>query len=327
VGAAPGLTQQVQFAIQTPPQQTSFGALRDVWAAADELGYSAAFTFDHLVALNPGERPGWGGGGDRRGPQFEGWTALAVLAGSTRRLQVGTLVSSVTLRHPVLLAKMAVTLDHATEGRAILGVGAGWHEEEHRMFGAPFPGAGERLSRLDECLEIFARVCREDVVDFDGRFYRLRGAVCDPKPVRAEGLPVLVGGSGARLKRVAGRHAQFFNGFAAPWEWPAVHAELDAALRDAGRGPGSLARSAHVFVCFSQRRSDADRFVDRFCRSRGGTAAEARARTFVGDADAMAHVARAYADNGASLLVLSLAPPYDPRDLDWFATNVMAVCA
>ncbi|MCU1503996.1 MAG: class F420-dependent oxidoreductase [Ilumatobacteraceae bacterium] len=312
----------MRIAIQTPPEHTSFAALRDVWTAADALGFHAAYTFDHLVPLNPGQRPGTPGGVPD-GPQFEGWTALSALAAGTTRLQVGTLVTGVTYRHPALLAKMAVTLDHVTDGRAVLGLGAAWHEAEHRMYGIEYPGVGERMGRLDESLTIFRRLCTEDAVDFAGRYYQLEQAVFDPKPVRPSGIPILVGGSGDRLKRIAARHATMFNSFAAPWEWPAVNIDLDEKLRAAGRAAHELERTAFVFSELSGSSAAEDELVGHFQRTRGGTDEEVRSRIVIGSPDAMVAVLRSYADAGVSTVILNLRPPFDVAGLERFATEVL----
>jgi alkanesulfonate monooxygenase SsuD/methylene tetrahydromethanopterin reductase-like flavin-dependent oxidoreductase (luciferase family) len=313
----------VQFAIQTPPQHTTFSSLRDAWQGADDLGYAAAFTFDHLVALRPGERPGASGDGIRWGGQLDGWLTLAALATATRRLRVGALVSGVTYRHPSVLAKMAVTLDHITGGRAILGMGAAWHEEEHLMFGVPFPPVAERMGRLEEALEIFSLLCRQDVTDFDGRYYQLRNAVFEPKPVRPDGVPVLVGGSGARLKRLAGHHAAIFNSFAAPWEWAAVNADVDAAAIEVGREPGAISRSAYVFAELSGDTDRGDQLVQTFRRTRGGSEHEARQRVLVGDPDDMIAVIEDFESAGVDMVILNLSPPWDIPGLDHFAQEVM----
>jgi alkanesulfonate monooxygenase SsuD/methylene tetrahydromethanopterin reductase-like flavin-dependent oxidoreductase (luciferase family) len=312
----------MHVAIQTPPEHTSFSALRDVWQAADGLGFSAAFTFDHLVPLNAGQRPGTPGGVPD-GPQFEGWMSLAALAAGTEHLQVGTLVTGVTYRHPAVLAKMAVTLDHVTNGRAILGIGAAWHETEHRMYGIEYPAVGERMGRLDETLTMFQQLCTQEVTDFDGRYYQLQQASFDPKPVRAGGIPILIGGSGDRLKRIAARHATMFNSFAAPWEWPDVNADLDAKLAVAGRSPSDLERTAFVFSELSGDTAAEDELVGHFQRTRGGTEQEVRDRVVIGSPDAMIAVLRSYADAGVSTAILNLRPPFTVVGLERFAREVL----
>jgi alkanesulfonate monooxygenase SsuD/methylene tetrahydromethanopterin reductase-like flavin-dependent oxidoreductase (luciferase family) len=312
----------VSIAIQTPPEHTTFAALRALWEVADRVGFRAAFTFDHLVPLNPPPTDPTGPVG--RGPQLDGWTALAALAATTRRLEAGTLVSGVTYRHPAILAKMAVTLDAITDGRAILGVGAAWHAAEHAAFGIDFPGVGERVERLDETLQVVRLLCETDgPVSFSGRWYRLDGAVLDPRPVRAGGLPVLVGGSGPRVLRLAARHADLYNGFWAPWEWPERNAWLDEAVVDAGRTATSLERSAFVFAELS---GDAEREADlvaHVVRTRGGTAADARRRVVLGDPGQAVDVLRAYGDGGVDLVVLNLRPPVEPDALERFAAAVL----
>jgi alkanesulfonate monooxygenase SsuD/methylene tetrahydromethanopterin reductase-like flavin-dependent oxidoreductase (luciferase family) len=316
----------VQLAIQTPPEHTSYAALHEVWQAADELGFRAAFTFDHLVPLNPGQSPTTGGA-IPSGPQLEGWVTLAALAAGTRRLEVGTLVSGVTYRHPSVLAKMAVSLDHVTGGRAILGLGAAWHEAEHRMFGLEFPAVGERMSRLDEALTVFRLLCVEEHASFEGRWYRLDGAVFEPKPVRAGGIPVLVGGSGPRLRQVAARHATIFNSFAAPWEWAGLNADLDARLRSTDRSPDAMERSAFVFAELSGDEEADARLVAHFQRTRGGTEGEVRRRIVAGTPEQKAEVLRSFGDAGVGLVVLNLRPPFDARQLERFARDVVPLLA
>ena len=309
----------MRLAIQTPPENTDIGALREVWAAADDLGFDAAFTFDHFVPLNPTPP-----GASLPGGQLEGWVTLATLAAATRRLRVGTLASGVTHRHPSLLAKMAVTLDHATGGRAVLGLGAAWNEPEHRMFGLEFPPVGSRMDRLDEALEVCSLLFRSTgAVSFEGRHYRLRDAVFEPKPVGADGIPILVGGSGDRLRSIAARRASIFNSFFAPWQWGEVNQDLDRRLVAAGRRPEDLERSAFVFAELSRDPVRERALVEHFQRTRGGSEEEVRARVVLGDPGRAVAVLRAYAEAGVSLVVLNLRPPHDPDGLAWLAREVM----
>lgn len=309
----------MQVAIQTPPEHTDVAALRDLWQAADDLGFDAAFTFDHLVPLNPAPE----GAAGMSGSQLEAWVTLAALAAGTRRLQVGTLVTGVTYRHPSMLTKMAVTLDHVTGGRAILGVGAAWHEAEHRMFGLAFPSPGERMQRLQETLELFTLLCQRDgPVSYAGRYYRLEDAVFLPKPVSSRGIPILVGGSGNRLRTIAARHAWIFNSFYAPWQWAEVNSDLDRRAREEGRDPSSITRSAFVFAELSRDPAREAELLAHFQRTRGGTERETRARVVLSDAQAAIKVLRSYHEAGITMVVLNLRPPFCVEGLRWFAEEV-----
>jgi alkanesulfonate monooxygenase SsuD/methylene tetrahydromethanopterin reductase-like flavin-dependent oxidoreductase (luciferase family) len=312
----------VKIAIQTPPENCSFAALEEVWQTADEAGFAAAFTFDHLVPLNAGARPNLPIGVPD-GPQFEGWAALCALAARTKHMQVGTLVSGITYRPPIILAKMAVTLDHITRGRAILGVGAAWHEVEHRMYGIEYPAVGERMTRLDEALQIFRRLFTEDQVTFEGASYRMENAVFDPKPVRKEGIPLLVGGSGNRLKNIVARNADMFNSFAAPWEWAEVNADLDARLAKNGRDPKELMRTAFVFSDLSGDAAKEDDLLRTFQKNRGGTEDEVRKRIVIGNPDNMIEVLKGYERAGIEMVILNLRPPFSADEVARFAREVL----
>jgi alkanesulfonate monooxygenase SsuD/methylene tetrahydromethanopterin reductase-like flavin-dependent oxidoreductase (luciferase family) len=320
----------MQVSIQTPPEHTTYAALLDVWQAADELGFAGAYTFDHLVPLNDGPT-GPDPDGIPAGPQLEGWMALAALASHTTRLEVGTLVTGVTYRHPSVLAKMAVTLDRITDGRAVLGIGAAWHQAEHERYGIPYPGVGERMERLDEALRVFAALCEAGATggraSFEGRWYSLDEAPFDPAPVRPGGIPVLVGGSGPRLLRLVARRADRYNGFWAPWEWGEVNARLDGLLTARGREPGSLQRTAFVFGELSRDRAAEDALVAHFGRQRGGTDDEIRSRVLVGPPERMVDVLRSYAAAGVDGVIVNLRAPVDLAGLERFGREVLPALA
>src|SRR4051794_28786224 len=131
-------------------------------------------------------------------PMLEGYTSLGFLAGQTRRMTLGLLVTGVTYRHPGLLAKTVATLDVLSGGRAQLGIGAAWYEREHRGLGVPFPPVAERFERLEETLQICRQMWSDDDGPFEGRHYQLAETICSPRPISQPGLPVMVGGMGER---------------------------------------------------------------------------------------------------------------------------------
>ena len=319
----------MEIAIQTPPEHTSYARMHDIWQTADDLGFAAGFTFDHFVPLVPSDpndspqRPG-GLGGIPTGPQLEGWITLAALGAATRSLDVGTLVSGVTYRHPVLLAKMAVTLDHVTDGRTLLGLGAAWHEAEHGVYGFDYPGVGDRMTMLDETLEAFQLLCTADgPVDYCGEHVRLADAYFNPKPVRGSGVPVLVGGSGRRLRRITARRADWYNGFWAPREWPEVNDGLDALLKQAGRQPEDLKRTALVFTDLSGKADRVGVLVKMLQSRRGGTEEQVRSRIVAGSPERMIRVLESYAAAGVDMAILKIAHDQGAAEVAWFGEHVL----
>ncbi len=154
--------------------------------------------------------------GDESGPMYEAWQLLAAWGAITTQVRIGTLVTGITYRQPAVLAKMAATLDHTTDGRAIRGIGAGWHEGEHAMYGIRFPSVGGRLGRLEEAAAAIRLLLDRPVASFEGRYYRLTDARCEPKPVQRR-LPLLIGGGGERRTlRAVARHADYWHGHGAP---------------------------------------------------------------------------------------------------------------
>ena len=175
-------------------------------ALVDRLGFDSVWTWDHFVPLD----------GDPKGPMFEAWELLAAWGALTTRVRVGTLVTGNTYRHPPVLAKMVATLDHITNGRAILGLGAAWHEDEHKMYGLRFPSTGGRLARMDEAARVLRLLLDEPVASFAGTHYVLEDAIAEPKPVQPR-LPLLIGGGGEqRTLRTVARYADYWHGHGTP---------------------------------------------------------------------------------------------------------------
>jgi F420-dependent oxidoreductase-like protein len=212
--------------------------------ACEEHGLEALFRSDHYGPLM---------GMPERG-SLDAWTTLAGLAARTSRIRLGTLVSPATFRHPSVLAKSVVTADHISGGRIELGLGAGWHEGEHRAFGFDFPPTPVRMERLAEQLEIVSRTFTEDAFSFQGRHYQLHDLRALPKPVQRPRPTLLVGGAaGPRSLALAARWADEYNTTGVALEELADRRRrLEEAWRDAGRDPGT-ARLSLMTTCVAGR--------------------------------------------------------------------------
>ncbi len=213
--------------------------LEQFWRAADDLGFEAVWNYDHFYGLV-----------DNSKLTHEGWTTLAAMAVVIRNARVGCMVTGVTYRNPAILAKMAVTVDHISGGRLDFGIGAGWHEAEHRGYGIEFPSAGTRVAMLDEALTVIRRLWTEESVSFEGRFYTLQDAICEPKPIQRPHPPIVVGGSKPKMLRVIARHADEWNmpSHQDPQEWGEANTRLNEACAEVGRDPAQVRRSVQLFL-------------------------------------------------------------------------------
>ncbi|HEV2758745.1 MAG TPA: TIGR03560 family F420-dependent LLM class oxidoreductase [Acidimicrobiales bacterium] len=241
----------MKVGIDVSQHQLEWPELRERVAWADQAGFESAWVFDHFTALY----------GDRNGPCLEAWTLLAALAAVTTRIRLGALVTGVTYRHPSLLATEVVTVDHVSAGRLDVGLGAAWHDEEHRRLGFDFPATRERTERLDETVQIIKGLLTRDDFDFDGRHYRLQRAFYRPRPVQQPHPPIWIGAGGAKVMLpLAARHADVWHGFGSVSELARKSAVIDRAAEAAGRDPAGIGRSTNLSISESwdSVRRDAD---------------------------------------------------------------------
>lgn len=187
------------------PQNAPYQEIRRFWREAEVLGFDTAFVCDHfMISPVPTSSPA-----DRC---FEAWSLLAALAAETERIRLGVLVSGNTYRHPAIVAKMAATIDHVSDGRLILGMGAAWMEREHAAYGIPFYTPGGRARRLAEAVEVIKKLFTKERSTFTGKYYALKDAPFEPKAVQRPHPAILIGGMGAKVVQpLAARHAQMWH--------------------------------------------------------------------------------------------------------------------
>jgi len=217
-----------------------FETIAGIAITADNHGFDSLWVMDHLYQIEVV--------GPREHPMLEAYTLLGALAARTSEIALGTMVTGVTYRNPALLAKIVTTLDIISSGRAILGIGAAWNDDEHAGYGYDFPTAKERLDRLEEALQIIPAMFTEEAPSFEGRHYRIREVLNNPKPVRGR-IPVLIGGGGEkRTLRLVARYGDACNLFGGPDD---VRHKLDVLERhcaDVGRDPAEITKTVLLTV-------------------------------------------------------------------------------
>ena len=231
----------LRFGIKTAQQFTTYEDILRVWQEADSVAsIEHAWAFDHFIPL----------GSDITGPQLEGWTLLGALAARTERLRVGLMVTGNIYRHPAVLAKMGATVDVISHGRLDFGIGAGWNEIECNMYGIPLYAPGERIRRLGEACEVVKRLWTETVANFDGKYYQLKDARCEPKPVQKPYPPYVIGGGGEQLTlRVVAQYANIWNFVGGGIESFRHKSEvLDSHCAAIERDPNTIERSIQMLI-------------------------------------------------------------------------------
>ena len=267
------------------PSERLFDPIVEQAQAAETAGFELVTVMDHLYQIQ--------GVGPVTDPMLEAWSVLAALARETTKVRLGTLVTGVTYRNPALLAKQVTTLDVLSGGRAVLGLGAAWNEDEHIGYGFDFPPVGQRMDRLDEALTIIRAMFVEDRPSYEGRFYRIDRALNVPRPIQPRGPRVLVGGGGEqRTLRIAARHADMTHWF--PLGLDALR-HKDELLRrycdEIGRDPTTIERTMATPVVVASSEAEGRAILDHMPPER-------RPNMAAGTAEQMADALRPYLDAG-----------------------------
>ena len=256
---------------------------------AEALGYDSVWLGEHLLFRFPEPQDLFGG--HTTAGTWQCWSVLAALAASTERIELGPLVACTGFHNPALLAKQADTIDEISQGRFVLGLGAGWLDSDYSAFGYPYD---HRVSRFEEALTIIRTLLREGRIDYEGTYYRARECELRPRGPRASGPPILIGSAGSRMLRLAARHADQWNGWiidrSRPGEVPALRTAVDEACAEVGRDPDTLQRTLGIRV-----------------DSLGGQSREGSG-TLTGPPEELAESLRAFAREGISHIQILFEP-------------------
>jgi alkanesulfonate monooxygenase SsuD/methylene tetrahydromethanopterin reductase-like flavin-dependent oxidoreductase (luciferase family) len=296
----------MRFGLQLWSQSTDWPSFRDAGLAAEAAGWDSVWTWDHLLAIfGPWEQP-----------IYEGWSVLAGLGALTSRIRLGLMVGANTFRNPGLTAKLATTLDHITNGRAVLGIGGAWFEREHDAFGIDFGiGFGERLDRLDEAVMLMRRLLDGERFSHDGPVYTFHDAVCEPRPLQAR-LPILVGGSGRRktLRTVALRADGWNTSGSIEEVTDALGALTDHAAA-VGRDPAAIEKTVSFPIVLDDDAATARARMDALMTANGVTSM-GPVPHLAGPPAEVAAAIRPYRDLGFETVIVRMPAPYDRQTID-----------
>ncbi len=295
--------KRIRIGVTYALEQTDWPEFLEFWRILDrETLIDSLWLSDHLVSFAPGSGMGEA--------CLEGWTAAAAAAAATERLKIGCIATAVTMRHPSVVAKMAATLDHISNGRLEFGIGAAWHGGEHAAYGVAFPSVARREDMLEEAVQVIRLLLRaEGPVDFNGAYFSLRQAPFSPTCVQRPHPPIIVAGGGEkRTLRTAARYgdaANVIGGLATAKRKMAI---LDEHCAAAGRDPREVARSVVTPIWLTDSESEASAKRAAMAIYTGGDGADDLA---IGDADHIRQVIERFVEAGISQLVTVALPPFD----------------
>lgn len=297
--------RRIRFGFQISQEKVDWSELEDACLRIEEMGLDSVWTHDHFIPCHTGPT--------MEGPCLENWAVLAALAAKTKRIRLGSLVSSVTFRHPAVLAKMATTVDIISGGRLEFSLGAGWCTEEHNAYGIPFYTMRERLDRLGEAAELIKMLwTSQGSCNFYGKYYQLKDAPFDPKPLQKPHPPIIIGGQGEkRTLRIAALWADAVSLYGTPELVRHKASVLRQHCEAVGRDPQEIEIALTTRLIPPQHRSDLERYITFSSRFNGITLEEAEQWMLTGNLDQVRDRVRQYVKAGATHIVLTMNTPYD----------------
>jgi F420-dependent oxidoreductase-like protein len=307
----------IRFGVQTAPQQISWPELRETWQEIETLGFDTLWVNDHLLpSVGPTDAS-----------NLEGWTMLGAIAALTTHVRIGVMVTSNTFRHPVVLAKMATTVDHISGGRLILGIGSGYFVQEHQVFGIPLNTPSRRAGQLAEALQVIRKLWTEENISFAGKYYKLTNAPFAPKPLQKPYPPIMIGGTGEQLTLpLVAKYADLWNAGGLGIEALAQKiAILEEHCRRIGRDGSEIEKTYLTPLYLRSNAADAERLLTQIPQVQTLTIEQMRAIILAGDVTAVQRQVQAYLDVGITHIIIALRRPgfYDREGLRLFAKEVI----
>jgi F420-dependent oxidoreductase-like protein len=311
--------QHPSFSFDYKDNDTSqiFHSLKSLVTSAEEKGFDSFWVMDHFHQLQMMGAPGE--------PMLEGWTTISALAGVTKKIKLGTLVTGIIYRHPSILAKIAATLDVLSNGRLFMGVGAGWNEEESLAYGiaSSFPSIRERLDRLEEAIQIIRKMWTDKpTATFIGKYYQIKNAYCNPKPIQRPSPPILVGGEGEkRTLEIVAKYADACNLFGSP---ETVKRKLDVLkehCKKVGRDYDSILKTKLGGVLIDNNEEEAKKRVNLILK--GMSEQQIKEYIIYGTADSVLQQIEMLEKVGIQYFIVNLEPSRQFDELESFAKNII----
>ncbi len=308
----------IKFGVQVSQSQMSWDEYLSLCRWIDEdSNFDSLWLADHFLT-------GFGTAFGSEGSYLEGWTTLAAVAQTTSRVRLGVLVTGNTYRHPAVLAKMATTVDHISEGRLEFGIGGAWHEYEHQAFAIPFHTVRERLERLDEAVQVIKLLWTQPRPTFQGRYYQLDQPPYNPPNIQQPHPPVLIGGGGERRTlRTVARYADAANVTGTPEEVRHKYEVLERHCREAGRDYSSIRRTIQVLLFLNEDPAFQQRVVQGLVSLGGGSEEHARRSVLMGSVDEVKAGVQGFVDAGVQEIIVAQFPRFHRDSLLRFSREVI----
>jgi len=292
-----------------------YASVKEIASHSERLGFDSVWICDHF---NPWHAP-------IHEPVLEGWTTLSALSSQTKKVRLGTLVLCNSYRYPQLLAKMASTLDVISDGRLEFGIGAGWYEYEYDAYGIPFPKTVVRLRQLREALQIITKLWTEESCSFNGQYYKLNGAICNPKPIQRPHPPIWVGGSGEKLTlKIVAEFADGCNIWGAtPIQYKQKLDILKRHCENVGRDYDDIQKSWSGVVIIAEDDQALKERLREF-RAKRLLTEQPDQNYLIGTVSECLEKLKQYVDVGVTYFILNFMDVWEPNPLQLFADNIIS---
>jgi F420-dependent oxidoreductase-like protein len=309
--------QHPNFSFDYKNQDTSqiADSLKNLVTKVENAGFDSFWVMDHFHQIPIVGKP--------EEPMLESWTTLSVLAGITSKIRLGTMMTGIIYRHPSILAKIGATLDVLSKGRLFMGIGAAWNEEESLAYGIPFPSVKERFLRLQEAIQIIRKMWTEGPsASFSGKYYQIKNAYCNPKPVQKPSPPIMVGGSGERQTlRIVAKYADACNLFGSAETVKRKLTVLKEHCTSVGRDYGSILKTKLGIVIIENDREIAKQRIQQF--SKGMPEEQINEFAIYGTPEDVLRQIKLFEEAGIEYLIVDLDPSRELEALDMFKEKVI----